>query len=116
MNLKKLKVQISEAKKVAEKATKKVWRLVKLCPHRLRPLTNSEWGDEWMSKTAVCEICGRHWEWRCKVSPDGVCHYHSHDGMVELIDGSKCKVPKGHINADETDDSCIYCQMPEERK
>lgn len=77
--------------------------------------------------SAVCEICELDFGWWCPDSPDHACHYHSEyvekDGaiyrIVVLLDGAKDEsfldkdVPeKEH----ETEDCCLYCGEPEERK
>jgi len=69
--------------------------------------------------SARCQICGKYFGWSCHDSPDHVCHYFSieKDGQigVELIDGSFYPLP--NHNADyESDDWCIFCQEPDERK
>jgi hypothetical protein len=125
-------------------------RLKKTCTHVLRPLTEAELADKWMSVGAHCEICGEGFDWRCKRSPDGVCHYYTDsDGdddkrTVRLID--KTVVPYGedevrayykdgwapeeikeleaeqgpslyeHDPHNETDDCCLFCGHPDERK
>lgn len=62
------------------------------CEHEFRPLTEAELADEWMSVSAVCEVCGLDSGWRCKVSPKGVCEY------------------------GDSDDECVHCGHPDERK
>ena len=86
------------------------------CPHEFRELTNKEIKDKWMSEGAQCLICEGGFGWRCKKSPDSVCHYSSQDGKVELLDGTKVDVPEGHDPKYESDDGCIFCGMPDERK
>lgn len=91
-------------------------RLADECPHEFRPLAPKELAVEWMSVGSYCQGCGQSFGWRCKESPDGVCHYFSEDGMVELINGNKVSVPANHDADYETDDCCIFCGMPDERK
>lgn len=86
------------------------------CTHEMRPLTKKELDDKWMSVDALCVVCGKSFGWRCKVSPDGVCHYFSEDGKVELIDGTFVDIPIDHDPEYETDDGCIFCGHPDERK
>jgi hypothetical protein len=73
---------------------------------------------------ASCVICDKHLGWVCTKSPDHVCHYYSSfiDGKhgVELIDGT-IDYPTDlqeddYSEEDETDDCCIYCHQPDERK
>lgn len=63
----------------------------KRCPHLFRHLTKEEQDDQWMTVTASCLICTKSFGWRCKVSPDQICHY------SEYMD-------------------CIHCGLPKERK
>jgi hypothetical protein len=86
------------------------------CHHELRELTKEELKDEWMSVGAHCLICGVHWGWRCKKSPDYVCHYDSEEGKIQLIDGTFVKIPKNHDVESENEDWCIFCRLPLERK
>ncbi len=65
---------------------------------------------------AVCAICSKSFGWSCGQSPDRVCHYESKDGLVEMLDGAVLPVPKDHDASEETDDMCIFCGQPEERK
>jgi len=87
------------------------------CPHEFRELTDKEKVDRWMSVDAHCLICDNGFGWRCIKSPDHVCHYYSNDGKVELIDGTKVDVPWSDYDAKyESEDGCIFCGMPDERK
>ena len=92
----------------------KLNRLKRGCKHELIPLTEDQLANKWMSVHATCDICEEDFGWRCKVSPDGVCHYYlGHDGnKIELIDGSKVDPPEGWLDTYD----CIYCGFPEERK
>ena len=86
------------------------------CTHELAELTESDLNDTWMSVGAHCLICGTFWGWRCKSSPDSVCHYYSSKGKVRMIDGTEVDVPNGHNQKRENDDECIFCGHPDERK
>lgn len=86
------------------------------CPHLLRDLTTKELADEWMSVGASCIGCGTDFGWRCKESPDSVCHYYSEDGQIELINGTMVPIPADHDPDFEINDCCIFCGMPDERK
>jgi len=96
--------------------------LVRNCAHEFEPLTPRQIADEWMSESSRCIHCNTRFGWRCKKSPDGVCHYNSspnRDGegrIIYLIDNSRVPVPDGHDHNHESHDWCIYCGMPEERK
>lgn len=63
-----------------------------------------------------CCHCGESFGWYCKDSPDHVCHYYSSNGQIELINGEFVATPDDHNDKYETDDSCIFCGNPEERK
>jgi hypothetical protein len=64
-----------------------------------------------------CPKCGEYFDgWKCSESPDGVCHYYSDEGKVELIDGSYYSLPENYDADNETDDGCIFCGQPRERK
>jgi hypothetical protein len=55
--------------------------------------------------------------WDCPASPDKKCHYYTtKEKKVVLNDGRVVDPPKGHDFEYETDDSCIFCGEPEERK
>lgn len=55
--------------------------------------------------------------WDCEVSPDGKCHYYTNDsGKIELYTGAEVDPPEGHDPKNESDDWCIFCGNPEERK
>lgn len=87
------------------------------CPHYFKQLTDKQLADKWMSEGAYCTVCKKDFGWRCKVSPDGVCHYHTTVySKVILIDGRVVDPPADHDAKYETEDSCIFCGMPEERK
>jgi len=93
-----------------------ITKLTDECPHTFRPLTEKELTDKWMSVSSGCLGCGQYFGWRCKKSPDGVCHYFSEDGKIELIDGTTVPVAESHDPDYETDDGCLFCGMPDERK
>lgn len=77
---------------------------------------------------AECAICGQDFGWWCPDSLDHVCHYYSDSLTVEeakaanttfyvlLIDGTKCLMPKDYKDTYETEDQCIFCGQPQERK
>lgn len=86
------------------------------CDHAFRPLTNSDLADEWMSVGAHCSICGHSYGWRCKESPDGVCHYPPEEGEpIDLLDGTALTMTEKQID-EAYYESCVFCGMPDERK
>lgn len=93
-----------------------IGELTATCTHEFRELTWKESKDKWMSVGAKCLICNQHFGWRCTKSPDHVCHYYTEEGTIMLIDETVVNAPTDHDAESETDDSCIYCGMPEERK
>ena len=111
-----LREQIAEARVAVNAARSVLDQLISSCTHTFRPLTKDELSDKWMSEFAKCDICSRSFGWRCKVSPDCVCHYADElDGCeLELINGNKVVV-----SAEEADtdcECCVFCGMPNERK
>jgi len=62
----------------------------------------------------------RAWDWYCPDSPDHVCHYFSKtdksgNKYVVSINGEKI-ILKGYNPYRESDDWCIFCGNPDERK
>ena len=94
----------------------KISDLMSTCDHELIRLSSSQMRDRWMSISARCMICGKYFGWRCKKSPDSVCHHVSFDGKVVLIDGTLVNIPKNHKPEQESGNGCIFCGMPDERK
>ena len=110
-----LKKAIEDAKLGLKEAHKALWELLHHCSCEFRPLTKQEFDDKWMSVSSECLICGEHHGWRCKKSPDGVCHYRiDANRMVTLVDQSLCEAPKGYDPRNYG--QCVFCMMPEERK
>jgi hypothetical protein len=55
--------------------------------------------------------------WDCPESPDKKCHYFTNEaGKVVLKKGVEVDPPQGHDSDNESDDWCIFCGAPEERK
>lgn len=54
--------------------------------------------------------------WFCPDSPDHACHYFTEDGLVVLTSGDRIQPPPEHDVTGETEDICIFCGLPEERK
>jgi hypothetical protein len=78
--------------------------------------------------SAECIYCdGLGWNsiftWYCPDSPDHACHYHSDsDGKRRYttdINGERIYLSKKHTDENarwETDDQCLFCGLPNERK
>ena len=114
--LKDLKKEIKENEALLRDAESILRSTKKKCTHYLPPLTDKQLKDKWMSAGAVCEICSKCWSWRCKESPDSVCHYYTEDGKIPLINGDSVDPEPDHDPQYETDDYCLFCGNPEERK
>lgn len=102
------KAAIDKAQKDARAALILVKELKTHCEHRIGK----------SSESAQCDVCGTYFGWYCPRSPDSVCHYETNaDLMIELIDGNLSK-PGSHWDGKkyETDDCCVFCGNPEERK
>ena len=73
-----------------------------------------------------CVICDKDLGLWCQESPDNTCHYYSvkepqiYDEKpryaVELVTGEMHILPKYYKDTYETEDCCIFCGQPEERK
>ena len=76
-----------------------------------------------------CIICGTYMGHGCGKSPDRVCHYYTTEvnGQrgVELFEGkfvplkdilSEGETEDDYCMENETDDYCLFCGLPEERK
>ncbi len=100
-----LKFKILE--KIKESFSSLYYSAKKQCNHNI---ISSEY------ESAQCRHCNEDFGWYCEESPDHTCHYYSSNREVELTDGSFMPVPQEHNEKYETDDSCIFCGSPEERK
>lgn len=124
-----LQAAIEEAQARVNAATDEYKRLRKTCKnHAFLPLTeelrnglrnHEHW--TWGADNAFCEICEKDFGWRCPDSPDTVCHYYTKESngklVVELVNGVELPFTKeGHKPDFETDDVCLFCGAPEERK
>jgi hypothetical protein len=82
-------------------------RMLKLgCTHNL--VHNGNW--------CRCDVCSVPLGWFCPSSPDHCCHYYSVEGKIFLIDGTVVEVHPTHDPKYETEDNCIFCGEPNERK
>ena len=67
------------------------------CVHKYVPDKPYDPTDEWFSSEGYCEKCNKICPtWWCPKSPNGQCKYDDEE--------------------DPCHDSCIYCEMPDERK
>jgi len=113
----------AKAKKTRAKIEALYEHLAKLktnCHHHFERIKDSDWKDKWMSVGAWCKGCGVSFGWRCRYSPDGVCHYDSFpkDGKqhIRLINDDLWPLPEEYDPENESGDWCIFCGHPEERK
>ena len=103
-----LKDDIEAAKKAYHAAGQKFGELKNSCKCHVVKEDNYE--------SASCDICDESLGWKCPNSPDGVCKYFTYDGVhVELINGDTVETPK-HDYEYESDDTCLFCGHPDERK
>ncbi len=78
--------------------------------------------DKTKSDGTKCKICEESFGWYCPDSEDHSCHYFTeHDEVkdlfyVEMINKSKHYMDKMYSGVDETEDTCLFCGDPEERK
>ena len=103
------------------KLTRKVTEVIEsLCSHSKLYDSDKEGGG-----SARCVTCNRYMGfWFCPQSPDNRCYYYSEpngDGSrhVQLENGVKHQLTKEWRDDDaehETDDDCLFCHHPEERK
>lgn len=112
---------LGQAREEIQRAEQYLGALLKKCKHVVRPLTEEMKAairnDATASWDAGCELCEEGFGYYCPESPDSVCHYFTDDGTITLIDGSKVPVPnEDHDPEYETDDSCLFCGDPYERK
>lgn len=75
--------------------------------------------------SAYCQVCRYDFGWWCPISPDHACHYESITNangvrFVELINGERIVLPKDLAEMVEpeyeTEDTCLFCHDPSERK
>jgi hypothetical protein len=92
------------------------------CYHEIKLQKPDSDGYYGSARCAHCNAFGFE-DWYCPKSPDHVCHYFSEsDGSrryVEDINGEKIYLSKKHTDEDaqyETDDVCLFCGNPLERK
>lgn len=96
---------IDNLRSIANKYHDALAVLIKNCKH----VANNE-------EDTCCAICGIGLGWRCENSPDGVCHYHSNNHKVTLVNGNIAILPDDYDDNFESDDWCVFCGEPYERK
>ena len=109
-----------------KEATDAYWNMKKDCPHAISYSVNTRWGQG----ECWCTICGTDFGHYCPDSPDHACHYYTEDGLhVKLNTGEVIQKPIEPIDPEwnpvtvrqdcrkwETDDCCLFCGAPRERK
>lgn len=68
---------------------------------------------------AGCAVCGTSLTWDCPESPDGYCHYVTEwgsDTKVLLRDGTTVELSEPTPRQYQTEDACLFCGEPDERK
>lgn len=93
------------------------------CHHVIPEQEPDEYGGYW---GAECAGCGERFGWYCPSSPDHACHYYTEEDEddprphVLSINGEKIYLTEKQIaqveDWGESDDYCIFCGHPEERK
>lgn len=107
-----LKLAIDNAEMSLKTAQEALLELQRLCVCKFPPLTPEQLADPWMSISSPCEICGRRHGWRCKISPDSVCHYRVTNGKVTLLGGEQVSCAESKYSGEH----CVYCGLSSERK
>ena len=117
--------ECDDAKKTYQEARK-------LCAHVIYRDGYGEYDPKGDGGSAVCAVCGAGFGWWCPDSPDHACHYFTIGspertefddddevperlGLVRLLTGALV-VPPEHDADYETDDGCLWCGQPDERK
>lgn len=102
------------------------------CKHTIEySYTPAKFGDTmYYDGSTWCADCGVHFGHFCPESPDNACHYYTEDGLhVRLVTGELVQKPHDPPHPDwdfvtveqdcrqfETDDVCLFCKHPHERK
>lgn len=105
------KKKVVKACLAAVEAEAQYENLRKECSHLIEEV------DGWAS----CVICSLGFGWYCPDSPDHVCHYFTEKNT--LVAGKVALIPAGfalptqEIDPEyETEDKCLFCGNPDERK
>ena len=110
---------LQNAKTEIRKIEAKYQAVRNICIH----VVNPEFTDKYQCDVAYCEVCNKTFGWKCPESPDHVCYYYT-DGLkncvsvVELIDKTIHPLENHTFNdvQGETEDCCLFCGQPQERK
>lgn len=113
--------QLNQLSKEMAEAQGRYHQLKAKCVHVIGYTIDHLFGDD--EGDTYCTLCHYHFGHYCPESPDHTCHYFTEDGKIKLVTGVEVDVPKDHLDEDgkydpnwETDDSCLFCGSPEERK
>jgi len=114
-----LKAQIDFSRAELEQAKRAFQELTSKCEH-----VNVKSGS-----SVVCSVCGEHaYGWYCPKSPDKHCYYFTEipeedeEGTQEFEEFRFVRLRSGELfkldapTESESDDWCIFCGQPEERK
>lgn len=117
MNRDELILQITSAlENLSSNELEKLHRIINRCRHPNE-------GVRRKGLSPYCNTCNNYMEgWFCPKSPDKMCYYYSEptkvDGkfVIALRDGTSFPLGEFHLQDYETDDQCLFCGYPEERK
>lgn len=108
--------------------TEELHRLEQTCPHYIVCTACGEQSSDehcarsrWGHSGSYCTVCKQHFSWYCPASPDHACHYYSGPAagggrQVALFNEVMYELPAEYDGRWETEDDCIFCHQPEERK
>ena len=110
------KLQIDTLHNEIDSLETKLYELIDTCPHEIKDTMPRVRHPEWGTGSAKCVICGSDFGWYCSKSPDHICYYFTNDrGKVQLKNGTEVDVEE-HDKEYESDDDCLFCHLPDERK
>jgi hypothetical protein len=130
MDIEEFRTNLDAARKEYDRARFVFHQLLNTCPHKIMcGACQSVTGDEACSADhfgfghgeAVCIFCKQNFGWYCHKSPDRTCYYYSDERKgktVTLKSGQKIDLPAEHEAQArwESDDFCLFCGGPDERK
>jgi hypothetical protein len=113
--------KLNKLEDAMKKAKDAYYEASRRCVHAIGYTIDWSWGPECPEGDTYCTICGHHFGHYCPESPDHTCHYFTDDGKIELVTGEKVDPPTNsdgspHDPDYETDDCCVFCGAPDERK
>lgn len=126
--------KLQTARELLKAATQTRDSLLKNCKHSIAYSVDHSYPEFGPDGNCWCNICNEHFGHYCPESPDHGCHYYTEDdGLhVKLFTGEIVRKPidphdptnwAGQmITVDdnckqwETDDVCLFCGAPDERK